>query len=145
MGPKEDRWIIPRKQFHHVAIYPNNHVDIQDPRNQIPFQNDSVQTMPSFIVWNNNKSNFKDDFDAILKAYAGCIYNFTKIREEDVCTRNRSIYCISEKKLQQKIWEIIRSMNGPSTEEKVNAKASSKSGKPINHYDITLKVPIENE
>merc|ERR1719284_938714 len=94
--PKNDRWIIPGKSYsHHLDIYPNHYAGIRDRQNR----NIMVVTMPSFILWNKDKSHLKNDFDAILKAYAGCIYNWTKIG-------------IDQTKLYWKVWNLVQEMNG---------------------------------
>jgi len=124
--PQNDRWIIPRKHLgHHVAIYPNNHADIQDPQNKL------VDSMPSFILWNRNKSNCKDDIDAILKAYAGCIYNSTKTG-------------MAEGNLYWKVWNLVQEMNGMIVGEGIGRNTFFHD-KPIKQFDITMKVPIRNE
>jgi len=124
--PKNDRWIIPSKCMgHHVAIHPNNHADIQDPQNKL------VDSMPSFILWNKSKSKCTDDLDAILKAYAGCIYNSTKIG-------------ITEGNLYWKVWNLVQEMNGMIVGEGIGRNTFFHD-KPIKQFDITMKVPIKNE
>jgi len=122
--PTNDRWIIPRKcSGHYVAIYSDNHADIQDPQNR------SVNSMPSFILWDANKSNYNDDFDAILKAYAGCIYN-------------SAIIGIAEENLHTKVWHLVQEMNGMDLKKNTFEKFSFLNKKPIKQFDITMKVPI---
>merc|ERR1712126_282812 len=102
-------------------------------------QNQSVNTMPSFIIWNKNKRNFKDDFDAILKSYAGCIYNSTKIGEFDYLenlnleTLNR----VSEGILEWKVRNLVQRMNGVATREEIGLTLGFFSDKPIKQFDIT--------
>merc|ERR1712126_158780 len=99
--PKKNRWIIPRKS-HHVIIHQ---------------EYNSVDVMPSFILWKNDKKRFrnnkriqfKDDFDAILKAYAGCIYSLTKRHALHVCLGNECR--LDEKKLYHELIVLIQVMN----------------------------------
>merc|ERR1719167_204027 len=125
--PNRNSWISPKKYYsnHHVAIYSNNHTDMQDA------QSNSVNTMPSFILWNENKSNYKDDIDAILKAYAGCIYNSTKIG-------------ITEENLEKEVCNLVQDMNGMLYGNHIGSY-SFFGDKPIKQFDITMKVPIRNE
>jgi len=137
--PKKDRWIIPRKHLgHRVAIYPNSHPDIQDPQNSIQSQSQLLDTMPSFIIWNKNKSNFKDDFDAILNAYAGCIYNSAHMM---------TMYDHNTDDEHSLLWSVkilVQSMNGMPTADAIGCNCFF-GDKPIQQYDITMKVPIKNK
>merc|ERR1712060_316932 len=90
-----------------------------------------IFTMPSFILRNKYKSNFKNDFEAILKAYAGCIYNLTKIG-------------IAETNLYWKVWNLVQEMNGMPIGEGMWCPTFYRD-KPIENFDITMKVPIDNE
>merc|ERR1719334_462174 len=85
----------------------------------------------SYILWNRNKSNCKDDIDAILKAYAGCIYNWTATG-------------MAEGNLYWKVRNLVQEMNGEIVGEGIGRNTFFHD-KPIKQFDITMKVPIRND
>jgi len=133
--PKNDRWIIPFPGFgHNVAIYSNKHADIRDPKYP---KNKSVESMPSFILRNKNKSNCKDDIDAILKAYAGYIYNMTKTGNAEVLDPSCPILCWG-------VWVFVHEMIGMQFGEDIGRNLFSHE-MPIKQFDVSMIVPIDNE